>query len=659
MSVKNRLLNKKNDCFTFKDLKCIFKEMKLEELKRMINRLVKEEFLIFEQDFYYIKDNLKIGIIDIKLAGYGFFKDDNEEIFISEYDRLDALSGDKVLVHVDKMGRRLKEGHVVKVLERKNKTLVGTFFYKGNIPKFIPDKFDLRNFNIIVDKAGLYNLSNNQKVVVEINKYKHDMLFVKVIEVLGNIYDIGIDVLSIIKEKNIPDKFDYKVLKEANSLNLNLDDIGNRLDLRDMNIFTIDGADAKDFDDAVSISYKDGIYNLGVHIADVSYYVKENGLIDKEAYNRGTSIYLVDRVIPMLPEKLSNNLCSLMPFCDRLALSCFMKIDKNGVVKDYSINESIIRSKKRYTYDLVNKIILEGYDDEYKKDILLMNELSKILINKKNDRGAIDFLENEAKFILDENKMPIDIIKLERKDSEKLIESFMIETNRVIATFINNLELPFLNRVHENPDIDKINEFLLEVKKLGYNKEIRGEITPKDCKEILEYFNDNMAISDRLLRAMAKAKYDVNNYGHFGLALDNYCHFTSPIRRYPDLVVHRMVKDYLIYNRINRIPYWEENLNEIANSTSNKERKAIELEREVLAMEKALYMEKYIGNIYVGRVSGIINNGFFVELDNTCEGFVYDEISKKNIGDFVKIKVLSASKEKRQIDFIEVKDDCL
>ena len=460
-----------------------------------------------------------------------------------------------------------------------------------------------------------------------------------------------------------------------------------RVDLTDKQIFTIDGADTKDIDDAISYEYENGLHVLGVHIADVSYYVTENSFLDKDALARGTSSYLADSVIPMLPHKLSNGICSLNEGVERLTQSCVMKIDNKGNVVDYDIFPSFIKSKKKMTYSKVNDIIMRNIIDpeytEYADTLKQMNNLAHILRENKVKRGYIDFDLDEAKVIVDEDKNVAGIEKRVREDGEKLIEDFMIAANETVATHIFNMNLPFLYRVHDVPNVEKVDKFLKMVSLLGYK--LTGKVkdlTPISMQKLLNQLKDvpqYKILSSMLLRSMRKAVYQRENIGHFGLGSKCYTHFTSPIRRYPDLEVHRLLRKYLYENQINEetIDYYQANLDIIATQSSEREQAAVDAEREVMDMKMAEYMESHIGEEYEGIITGVENFGFFVELDNMVEGLVHvnslkgdyynyvEELlcligqnTKKRytMGDRVKVKCVGASKEARTIDFELVGD---
>ena len=541
---------------------------------------------------------------------------------------------------------------------------------------------------IILDNKDLDDLVDGHKIQVsivkEMGKYKY---LGEVVKIIGHKNDPGVDILSIIYDHGINDTFTDEVMEEVSALPSEVldSDRKGRKDLTDMTIFTIDGDDTKDIDDAISISKKGENYILGVHIADVSYYVKEGTALYKEAYSRGTSVYLVDRVVPMLPHKLSNGICSLNPNVDRLAISCIMEITPNGKIVSHDIFESVIKSRIQMTYKKVNKILNdeetpEGYEP-FKDDLKLMWELAKILRKEKLARGYLDFDVDEPKILVDENCKPYDVVLRERGKGENMIEDFMIAANETVAEHVFYMGLPFVYRVHEVPDNEKVEEFLNSISMLGYHVVgDRNFVYPKSMKKILDQLRDKEGfeiLSTLLLRCMKKAVYKPENLGHYGLASKCYTHFTSPIRRFPDTTVHNLLRKY-IFNEpndkeLNRlIEYWEENLPALCDHASEKERDSIDCERDVESMKMAEYMESHIGEEYDGTISSVMNFGLFVQLDNMIEGLVhiseikgdyytFDETThtlrgeKKGkmykLGQKVRVVVTNASKENSTIDF--------
>ena len=595
-----------------------------------------------------------------------------------------ALHGDIVVVEVtSKKGLEL-EGRILKIVKREIKTVVGTIVKNKNGLRLKIDD-DKININIILSKENLKNVVEGHKVVASVlNKIDNHNYKGDIIKIIGHINDPGIDILSIAAKHDIEDVFPDDVIDEVLNLPNEVlkEEYINRIDLREKMIFTIDGDDTKDIDDAISIEkLENGHYKLGVHIADVSYYVKEGSPLDKEAMERGTSVYLVDRVIPMLPHKLSNGICSLNPEVERLAISCVMEIDENGKTVDYEIFPSVIKSRIQMTYKKVNKVleednIPEGYEP-YADKLRLMLELSKIIRKAKENRGFIDFDVDEAKILVDENCHPTDIVLRERGSGEKLIEDFMICANECVATHIFYMDLPFIYRVHEYPKEDKIRTYLSFLQTLGYTyKGNIKDVSPKTIQGLIKFLSDKKEfkiLSSLLLRNMQKAIYLPQNLGHYGLASKCYTHFTSPIRRYPDTTVHRLLRTYLFNNDMSHstIEHWQEKLIYIADNSSVKERESVECEREVEDMKMAEYMEDHIGEEYEGIISSVNNFGMFIQLDNLIEGlvhvndlgdyFIYDEATQTltgdrtkvryRLGDRVLVKVKAASKDKKTIDF--------
>lgn len=633
-----------------------------------------------------------IGKISINKKGFGFFIPEDEnisDIFIPKKYLNRALNNDKVSVKIIKKaidGQRC-EGKVIEVLERSKEILVGDFQKIKNFGFVVLDG-NKSDYDIYIPKKYINGAKNNDKVVVEIIYFnKNDKNPTgKVVEILGNTNDTGIQVLAIAKKYDLPDEFSYETLEYANSLPLNPDkkDYKNREDFRELFTVTIDGATAKDFDDAISIEKDGKDYILYVHIADVANYVTENSAMNNDAYERGNSVYLLDRVIPMLPKELSNNLCSLNPNVERLALTVKMRLDINGKLIDYDFYESIIKSNHRLIYEEVSDL-LEGKKNIYNDEILeshlfLMAELHKILEEKRVVNGVLDFDFKESFIELDKNGKPIDIRENERRVANKLIESFMVLTNEVVGEHFANIQVPFLYRVHEEPDEEKVLEFRALISKFGL--QIKGEkLYPKDFQKVLkevEGSNLSFLISNIMLRTMKKAIYQREPDIHFGLATKNYSHFTSPIRRYSDLVVHRILKGSLHNNYKQPKRSYLKRLDKIAEHISETERKAQEAERDVDALKKAEYMEQKIGKIYDGIISSVTSFGLFVELPNTVEGLIhfrnlnddYYEFDRENykiigqhtgrvyeLGQKVRVTVSSVNVDLREIDFKLVKEE--
>ncbi|NLV76147.1 MAG: ribonuclease R [Tissierellia bacterium] len=643
------------------------------------------------------KMNLIVGKIEGNEKGFGFLIPDDktkEDVFIPAEDMNGALHGDRVIVRITSKGLsgKKEEGEVIRILERANDTIVGTFESSNNFGFVIPDDSRIA-YDVFISKSNFNGAKTNQKVVVEITRWpeKRRNPEGKIVEILGYVGEKGTDILSIIKQFKLSEDFPAKVLNQASSIEqtVSQEEIEKRVDLRNLNIFTIDGADAKDLDDAVSIEkLSNGNYKLGVHIADVSHYVKEKSPIDKEAYKRGNSVYLVDRVIPMLPKELSNGICSLNPNEDRLTLSVFMEIDKNGSVVDYKIVEGVIRSKARLVYDDVSDF-LERDDKEALKnlegvteDLKIMEELSHILYEKRQKRGCIDFDFPEARIILDEDGIPIDVVKEDRRIADKMIEEFMLVCNETIAEHFYWADIPFLYRIHEEPDMEKIEEFNKFIHNFGYSIKGIQDIHPKELQLLTKEVKgkkEETLINTLLLRSLKKAKYSSEKDIHFGLAAEYYCHFTAPIRRYPDLQIHRIIKNYingkLSSNEQDRLHVL---LPKVADHTSTTERTAEEAEREVEDLKKAEYMSTRIGNVYEGIISSLTHFGMYVQLDNTIEGLVHfsnmiddyyyfdedkyyiiGEHTNKvyRLGDTVKIIVINTDLVKRTIDFMLVQED--
>ena len=631
--------------------------------------------------------------------GYGFVSVENleDEIYISKENSLNALNEDIVIVEIlsEKEKDKNPEGKILKIKKHGKTTIVGTFQKNENFGFVVPDD---RAFgtDIFISKNNFGKARNNHKVLVEITKYpqKGKNAEGKVIEVIGNINEAGVDMLSLIKEYNLPAKFPEDVVNEARSKGDRIDEsqIKNRIDLRDKIIFTIDGEDAKDLDDAVSVEKHDDYYILNVHIADVSHYVTQNSLLDQEAYIRGTSIYMLGRVIPMLPRELSNGICSLNAGEDRFTLSCSMKIDKKGNVIDSKVYKGIIKVTERMNYHDVQKIIdksdekvLKKYE-KYIHDFELMAELATILKNKRLEKGYLNLDIPESKIDLDIDGWAINIEKYETSFSNEIIEQFMLSANETIAEKFYWLEAPFIYRIHEEPDIDKIKELNKFLSNIGLKIKTSGDnVHPKAFAQVLDAVKgkpEEKVISNLILRTLKLARYDSENKGHFGIASKYYCHFTSPIRRYPDLFIHRIISEYLAkdYNVTKDfIDIGKQIAKEAAINSSEREKVATKVEREAEKIKKAEYMEKHIGEIYDGIVSSITSFGMFVELESTVEGlirfedlgsdeyFVYNEDRKiligehtkktYKIGDSVKIRVKNASKILRQIDFEIYKKD--
>lgn len=663
-----------------------------DELRKLEDEVVvyhsnKNKYMMLE------KSHLRKGVMRINKKGFGFVEIENmdDDVYVAADNMNGAIHDDIVLVEItSKMTLDRLEGRVLKIIKRQVQRYIGeiTFDEKGKGHIKLDDNKIKLNIEIPKDKA--LNAVDGHKVVVELVKKLNNNLKYegKVLEIIGHKNDPGVDILSIIYKYNINTVFPDEVKEEVSNINMEVlpEELKGRRDLRDQVIFTIDGDDTKDIDDAISIEkFASGHYKLGVHIADVSYYVKEGSPLDNEAMERGTSVYLVDRVIPMLPHELSNGICSLNPNVDRLAISCVMEFDSSGKQIDYEIFPSVIRSRIQMTYKKVNSIleknvVPEGYEP-YADILKIMAELASILRKAKVKRGYINFDIDEAKILVDENCKPTEITVRERGTGENLIEDFMIAANECVATHIYFMNLPFIYRVHEVPKEEKIRSFLGFVSNLGY--QVPGDIKdtkPTTMQRILKALEDKpeyKILSSLLLRCMQKAVYRPENLGHYGLASSCYTHFTSPIRRYPDTTVHRLLRTYLFENKLDNstIRKWEEKLVYIAEHSSERERASVDCEREVEDMKMAEYMESHIGEEFEGMISSVTSFGMFVELDNLVEGlvplrdmpdfFVYDEERmtltgekshvKYSIGERVLVKIVRASKEDKTIDFEIVK----
>ena len=642
------------------------------------------------------KENLENcikGIFRGNEKGFGFVKIDgqDEEIYISRGNTKDAVNGDEVLIKIidDTVKGNRKEGKIVKTINHKRNEIVGTFTKRKNFGFVVPDDREF-NTDIFISKKSFNKAKNNQKVVVKITKFPQGNKSAEgeITEIIGGINEDGVDMLSLIKEYNLPYEFPDDVILEAQKVEnkITKKDLQNRLDLRSKNIFTIDGEDAKDLDDAIYVTkLENENYELGVSIADVSHYVAENSKLDQEAIIRGTSIYMLDRVIPMLPKELSNGICSLNVNEDRLCLSVISEITPDGEIVSSDIRKAVINVKERMSYadvqkilDGKNKKVLKRYE-KYIEDFKLMEELAKILKQKREGAGSLDLDIPESKVILDKNGFAIDIEKYKIYFANEIIEQFMLTANEIVAEKFYWLEAPFIYRVHEEPDTEKVNALNKFLFNFGYKiKSNKEKVYPKAFAEVLEKVKgreEEMVVSNLILRTLKVARYESENKGHFGIASKYYCHFTSPIRRYPDLFIHRIISKYIdnsyILNEKNLEKY-KEQATKYSQTSSEREKIAQKVEREAIAIKKAEYMQNKIGKEYEGIVSGITAFGMFVELENTVEGlikfedlgneyFIYNdenktligENSKKiyKIGDKIKIKVIYANKQLRRINF--------
>ncbi|MGO5071033.1 ribonuclease R [Roseburia faecis] len=611
------------------------------QLEQILNELMTEGRIVCSKRGKFSKSEEKkiTGTFQAHPKGFGFVsvEGEKEDIFIPESETNGAMHMDTVEISVSPAvtGRR-KEGKVLHVLERGMKQVVCTYQLNKNFGFAVPDnpKFGSDIFIPLERSKGAVN---GHKVVVEITQYgkKGKNPEGKVVEILGHINDPGVDILSIVRAYGLPVEFDPKVMTQVEHVAKPVSeaDMAGRMDLRDWQMVTIDGEDAKDLDDAVSLTMDHENYILGVHIADVSNYVQEHSALDTEALKRGTSVYLVDRVIPMLPHALSNGICSLTQGEERLALSCIMTVNPKGEIIDHTITESVICVDRRMTYTNVKKILADHDPEvmaEYEPLVPMfekMTELAAILRKKRMKRGSIDFDFPETKVILDKNGNPVDIRPYDRNVATKLIEDFMLAANETVAAEYYWRELPFVYRTHEQPDSEKIQKLSTLINNFGYSLHIGSdEVHPKELQKLLEKIDgtsEEPLISRLTLRSMKQARYTVENTGHFGLAADCYCHFTSPIRRYPDLQIHRIIKDSL-RGRLGekRIGHYTQILPEVAKHASEMERRADEAERETIKLKKVQYMENHIGETFAGVISGVAEYGFFVELENTVEGLV-------------------------------------
>lgn len=633
------------------------------------------------------------GIFRRHERGFGFVivEDQEDDIYIAKEDSKDAFSGDRVLVKLKKKSNGARqEGIILKVIEHKKDTLVGTFQKNKNFGFVIPDDKKLCR-DIFISKKNFGKARNNHKVLVQITKYpqKGKKAEGKILEVIGNVNEAGIDMLSLIKDYDLPYRFPKDVVKEAQKFGdkINPNDIAGRVDLRGKyDIFTIDGEDAKDLDDAVCVQkLENGNYKLDVHIADVSHYVQENTLLDKEALLRGTSIYMLNRVIPMLPRELSNGICSLNEGQDRYTLSVSMEIDNKGKIISSEVHKGIINVTRRMSYkdvqailDNSNEEIVTKYKD-YIADFKLMEELAKILKEKRITKGYLNLDIPESKIILDQDGYAIDVCKYETTFANEIIEQFMLAANETIAEKFYWLKAPFIYRVHEEPDIEKVNELNKLLFNFGYKIHVKeGKIYPAEFSKILKEVEgkpEEKIVSNMILRTLKVAVYDSENKGHFGIASKYYCHFTSPIRRYPDLFIHRIISKYLKNDYTmseKQVEFYNKVAESDAKQSSDREKIATQVERDSVDIKKAEYMSKKIGEQYEGIISGVTQFGVFVELENTVEGLIrfenlgdeyyeYDadhkiligERTKETfkIGDKINIEVIDANKQEKRISF--------
>lgn len=662
-----------------------------QELQEVLDALLQEGKIEVSQKGKYQKSRgvFLTGVFTAHPKGFGFVSVDGmeEDVFIPEDQVHGAMHQDTVQITVKpgQSGKR-REGAVNRIVKRGTDRIVGLYQESRNFGFVIPDN-ERYTRDIFVPKEDSGGAVNGHKVVVELVSYGTDRKSPegKVVEILGHISDPGTDILSIVKGYDLPVEFPEKVMRQAERVpdRISEADMQGRTDLRDVQMVTIDGEDAKDLDDAVSLEMNGGQYILGVHIADVANYVQEGSALDREAFERGTSVYLVDRVIPMLPRRLSNGICSLNEGQDRLALSCIMTIDQKGKVLDHVIAETVIRVDRRMTYTSVKKILEEQDAEEsarYEELVPMfqrMQELAGLLRERRRARGSIDFDFPETKVILDEKGEPVEILPYDRNTATKIIEDFMLIANETVAEDYFWQELPFVYRTHENPDPDRMKKLSTFINNFGYSIRFReDEVHPKELQKLLERLEgtpEETLISRLTLRSMKQAKYTTECTGHFGLAARYYCHFTSPIRRYPDLQIHRIIKDSL-RGRMNqeKIEHYRKILDEVAKQSSERERRADEAERETIRLKKAEYMSRHLWEEYDGVISGVTGWGLYVELPNTVEGLVhvaslqgdyfeynenaYEMVGQRTgktyrLGQTVRVQVVKADRTTRTVDF--------
>ena len=663
-----------------------------DELKAVMDSLEAEGKVHVTQKGKYIKGEAKHlrGIFQANARGFGFVtvEGEPEDIFIGEEDMGGAMQGDEVEVAITKApeGRR-REGKILKIVNRGTQRLVGYYQSRKNFGFVVPDNERILQ-DIFVPAEQSKGAVTGHKVVVELTSYGGEGKKPegRIVEILGHANDPGVDILSIVKAYDLPIEFPEKVLNQAERVAKPVTgaDMAGRKDVRDWQTVTIDGEDAKDLDDAITLTKEGDNYILGVHIADVTNYVQENSALDREALKRGTSVYLADRVIPMLPHVLSNGMCSLNAGEDRLALSCIMTVDAKGNVVDHQIAETVVNVDERMSYTSVKKILEEHDEEECRRYQTLlpmfemMKELSEILRNRRHKRGAIDFDFPESKMVLDEDGTPLEIKAYDRNVATKIIEDFMLLANETVAEEYFWQEIPFVYRVHEAPDEEKMKKLITFIQNFGYTMHVpKGqEIRPKEVQKLLDKIEgsqEEAMISRLTLRSMKQAKYSPDNDGHFGLATQYYTHFTSPIRRYPDLQIHRIIKDNLRGRMTeSRRDHYAKILTEVTMQASSLERRADEAERETVKLKKVQYMKKFYGEEFEGVISGITKWGLYVELPNTVEGLVhvanmmddhydYDEThfqmvgthtgKRYELGQKVKVRVTGCDTIARTIDF--------
>lgn len=668
-----------------------------EELKQVLNLLLAEGKISVSKKGKFGKAEAfaLVGVFSGNARGFGFvaIEGQEEDVFIQADRTGGALHGDRVQIVIDSEGRGGRpEGTVVRILEHANETLVGTYEKGKGYGFVIPDNQRISK-DIFIPQGCSQGAVSGHKVMVKIKDFgekKGKKPEGVITEILGHIHDPGVDILSIVRAYGLPEDFPAAVKTQLKQIpdEVKKDSWAGRKDLRDLLTVTIDGEEAKDLDDAISIERAGEGYRLGVHIADVSHYVQEHTPLDEEAFKRGTSVYLVDRVIPMLPHQLSNGICSLNEGEDRLALSCLMGIDSQGNVTGHEIAETVIRSDRRMTYTAVNAIVTDHDPQvtaeyaEFAEMFLLMKELADILRKKRHARGSIDFDFPESRIVLDEKGKPLEIKAYERNAATRIIEDFMLLANETVAEDYFWQELPFLYRTHDKPDEDRMKRLGTFINNFGYVLRMPGgQVYPKEIQKLLDKVEgtpEELLISRLTLRSMKQAKYTTENTGHFGLAARYYTHFTSPIRRYPDLQIHRIIKESLHGGLTGkRISHYEKILPQVAVQTSALERRADEAERETDKLKKVQYMERFIGQEFEGVISGVTSWGFYVELPNTVEGLVHiselrddyyvfleeryelsGEMTGKTykLGQTIRVQLTGCDRFSKTIDFIPAKE---
>lgn len=623
---------------TYKEMIKYFNISNKKSFNKDLDKLQKEKIILKDLNGKFVKSkdkNIYFGVYEASRKGFGFIlMDEEKDIFIGRDYLKSAMDSDKVIVKLinEKCTERRKVGEIVYVVERNNKEIIGEFQNSNSFGFVIPKNYNI-NYDIYIPNKYKLRAKDGDIVVVNIYKWpnKNKNPEGRIVEILGKKDSNNINILTLMKKYKLSRDFPNKVQKDLEKIDFEIQEnvVKKRRDLRNLSIVTIDGKDAKDLDDAVYVEKQGENYKLGVHIADVTHYVKYGTALDKEAFKRGTSIYLINNVIPMLPKELSNNLCSLNPNTDKLTLSCEMVIDKNGKVISYDIFESVINTKYRLTYDDVQNII--DYKIHNFKDIedmiFHMKDLAEILKNKRIKRGAINLDFTECKILLNENNNVVDVLPFNRSFSHQIIEEFMLVCNETIAEHMFFLNYPFAYRIHEEPDMEKIFNLSEILNNLNYSLKIKDKIYSNQLQKVLDYFkgkDEEIFLSKFILRSMAKAKYSPNCVGHFGLSTKYYCHFTSPIRRYPDLIIHRILK-LVIKGKLTEklIPKIKEEVVLACENSSLKEREAEEIEREVYDIKKAEFMKDKIGEEYLGIISSVTSFGFFVELINTVRGLVH------------------------------------